>query len=285
MSKVFKEKLLKEALRLYAGEYVLNKVLKQGYDFLKLGGKKEEVTVYFQDVTVLPSLSERIDPMDPVRLTQDYLNSMTDCVNKYGGILDKYTGDSFSAFWSNSDHPIQASSCALECLNAASDLSKKWSEKGLPEINIQIGIDSGSEFVGNMGSVKRLDYTTMGDATNSALSFVSANKMYGSNIIIGEQTYNLVKEKFVARPLGRVQMKGMNKPVMLLELIGSKENPLPQNVINMLPLFVTGYKHYLKQDWKKAVDCFTSCLESVPDDGPSRYYLKRRQGFTENPSK
>lgn len=284
MSKVFKEKLLKEALKLYAGEYVLKEVLKQGYDFLQLGGKKEEATVYFQDLTDFTSLSEHIDPKDLVRLQEDYLNSMTDCVNKNGGILDKYIGDSFSAFWSGSDHPIQASLCALECLHAASDLSKKWSEKGVPEINIQIGIDSGSVFVGNFGSVKRLYYTTMGDATNSALSFVSANKMYGSNIIIGEQTYTLVKDKFFARPLDRMQKKGINKPIMLLELIGSKDNPLPQNVKNMLPLFVTGYKYYLKQDWKKAVDCFTSCLESVPDDGPSRFYLERCQRFTENPS-
>ncbi len=276
---MFKEKLLKEALRLYAGEYVLNKVLKQGHDFLKLGGKKEEATIYFQEVTDFISLSKHIDPTDFVRLQQDYLNSMTECVSKYGGILDKYIGNSFSAFWSDSDHPIQASLCALECLNTASDLSKKWSEKGVPEINIQIGIDSGSVLIGNFGSVKRLDYTTMGNVANSAHSFVSANKIYGSSIIIGEQTYTLVKEKFFARPLDRIQIKETNKHIMLLELIGSKENPLPQNVKNMLPLFVTGYKHYLQQDWEKAVDCFTSCLESVPDDGPSQYYLERCQGF------
>ncbi|MEJ2049084.1 MAG: adenylate/guanylate cyclase domain-containing protein, partial [Calditrichota bacterium] len=147
----------------------------------------------------------------------------------------------------------------------------------------RIGINTGHMIVGNMGSKNVFDYTVMGDAVNLASRLEGANKLYQTNIMISEDTYKLVKDAVISRPLDLIRVKGREKPVRVLEVIARRDARIRENVRAMLPVFVNGVRYYHQRDWKRAQECFEYSLNIVPEDGPARLYLERVREYTENP--
>ncbi|MBL8966094.1 MAG: adenylate/guanylate cyclase domain-containing protein, partial [Spirochaetaceae bacterium] len=139
----------------------------------------------------------------------------------YGGTLDKYVGDEVMCFWGaplpQEDHAVLACKCALRQMQKLRELNEGWPEA--IRINIGIGLNSGIMTVGNMGSPIRMNYTLMGDNVNLGARLEGTNKEYGTNIIISEFTYGLVKDHFVVRELDNIRVKGKNKPVLIYELV------------------------------------------------------------------
>jgi adenylate cyclase len=128
--------------------------------------------------------------------------------------------------------------------------------------------------VGNMGSRKLFDYTVMGDNVNIGARLETANKNFGTEIVIGENTFHLVKDVFETRRLGLVAVKGRTRPVGAYELI-SEKGQCPPVIAKLLPHYGEGLAAYAEQKWDEAQAAFTRCLEIHPNDGPSRAYLTR----------
>src|SRR4030043_1899599 len=126
---------------------------------------------------------------------------MTEIILKYNGTLDKYIGDEIMCFWGapkpQDNHAELACRAALEQIKKLKELNKNWSES--MKINIGIGINSGIMTVGNVGSEGRMNYTVIGDNVNLGARLEGVNKTFGTNIIISESTYLLVKDKFNIR--------------------------------------------------------------------------------------
>ena len=280
------KKMIVGAFARFVPEKVVKELL-QHPEKLQLGGEERFLTVLFIDLANFTSTSEKLKPAELVNLINYYLTEMTDIILKYDGIIDKYEGDAIMAEFGApvyfEDHALKACHAALEMNRRLKQLDLSRFKGVVNQLSCRIGINSGNMIVGNMGSRNVFDYTVMGDSVNLASRLEGANKAYGTSIMISEETNNLVKEEFITRELDLIRVKGRQQPVKVFELIAWRKEKIPENLTAMLPVFHTGLRYYQHQEWKKAVECFRYCLEVVPDDGPSRVFLKRIKYFLHNP--
>ena len=153
---------------------------------LKLGGDRKEMSFLFMDIVGFTPISEyyknKDDPEGLVEVINDYLNRMTKIVLNNGGTVDKYMGDCIMAFWNApldcEDHAEMAVKTAIECAEETERLKQNFRERGLPDINIGSGVNTGTCIVGNMGSDTRFDYSVIGDAVNLAARLEAATRNY-----------------------------------------------------------------------------------------------------------
>ncbi len=204
------------------GKYVSPAVVEQILDNPpELGGVDKDLTVFFSDIRGFTTLSENMSPQALVNHLNEYLTAMTDIVLEYYGTLDKYVGDEIMCFWGapipQEEHALFACKCAVEQMEKLRQLNESWSPER--RFNIGIGVNSGIMTVGNMGSLGRMNYTLTGDNVNLGARLEGTNKEYGTNIIISEYTYGLVKDDVVVRELDNIRVKGKNKPVLIYELL------------------------------------------------------------------
>jgi adenylate cyclase len=220
----------KKMIRATFGKYVSPRVVDQILENPpELGGVDKDLTVLFSDIRGFTTLSENMTPQELVNHLNEYLTAMTDIILEYGGTLDKYVGDEVMCFWGaplpQQDHAVLACKCALRQMEKLHELNEHWPEA--KRINIGIGLNSGIMTVGNMGSPGRMNYTLMGDNVNLGARLEGTNKQYGTNIIISEFTYGMVKDKFIVRELDNIRVKGKNKPALIFELVDSIEPLVP----------------------------------------------------------
>ena len=220
--RIMTEERDKARIRNMFGKYVSPKVVDQILENPpELGGVDKELTVSFSDIRGFTTLSESMTPQELVNHLNQYLTAMTDIILDYAGTLDKYVGDEIMWFFGapipQEDHALTACKCALQQMETLHKLNDNWPPE--KRINIGIGINTGIMTVGNMGSMGRMNYTLMGDNVNLGARLEGTNKQYGTNIIISEYTYGLIKEKIIARELDNIRVKGKNRPVLIYELI------------------------------------------------------------------
>ncbi len=208
------------------GKYLSPKVVEQLVDNPpELGGVNKELTVLFSDIRGFTTLSESMSTQELVNHLNSYLTVMTDVLLEFGGYLDKYVGDEIMGFWGaplpQPDHAVLACKCALKQMMKLNEWNQQWPEP--IRLNIGIGINSGIMTVGNMGSPARMNYTLTGDNVNLGARLEGTNKEYGTNVIISEFTYGLVKDKFIVREMDNIRVKGKFKPVSIYELVDCLE--------------------------------------------------------------
>ena len=161
-------------------------ILVKNPEKLKLGGERKEMSFLFMDIVGFTPISEYYknndDPEGLVSVINDYLNRMSKIVLKNGGTIDKYMGDCIMAFWNApldcENHAEMAVKTAIECAEETDKIKAEFKEKGLPDINIGSGVNTGTCIVGNMGSEMRLDYSVIGDAVNLAARLEAATRNY-----------------------------------------------------------------------------------------------------------
>jgi class 3 adenylate cyclase/CHASE2 domain-containing sensor protein len=207
----------------YVSKSIVDELLKHP-EKLELGGEDKSITVLFSDIRGFTTLSENLTPQELVAHLNEYLSAMTDIIFKYEGTLDKYVGDEIMAFWNapieQENHAELACLAALEMMTKLHSLNEDWPEA--KRLNIGIGLNTGVMTVGNMGSQSRMDYTLMGDNVNLGARLEGTNKVYGTNIIISEFTYDVIKENFICRELDNIKVKGKAKPVQIFEVLDTE---------------------------------------------------------------
>jgi adenylate cyclase len=246
------------------------------------GGSIRNLTVLFSDIAGFTGLSERLgDQIIP--LLSRYLDTMSREVSGHGGTIDKFIGDAVMAFWgapaANADHAVDACRAALACQRAL-QASGLTDDDGRP-LRVRVGINSGDMLVGNIGSDLRLNYTVIGDAVNIASRLEGANKEYGTDIIIGEQTRRLAGNRILVRELDRLLVYGRSGGIAIYELLDIAENGA------VLPDWVTLYERglaaYRSRDFAGAASFFQNVLDARAADQPARIMLGRCHQYLKSP--
>ncbi len=278
------KKKIRGAFQYYLTASVINAMLKDP-DKLKLGGDKKDLSVLFSDIRGFTTMSEGLTPEALVALLNEYLTAMTNQVFEQEGLLDKYMGDAimavFGAPLDQPDHARRACLTALAMMRELHILQEKWKKEGRPVFDIGIGVNSGDMVVGNMGSQMRFDYTVMGDMVNLGSRLEGTNKEYGTNIIISEFTYNVVKDSMCCRELDGVRVKGKIKPVMIYELLGEKKDET--NFKALIDAFAKALALYREGKWDEAIAAFQDVLAVRPGDFPAKMYIERCKNLKEHP--
>jgi len=264
----------------YISTDLVRMLLREGVE-PRPGGTARTLTVMFADIAGFTGLSERLgDRIFP--LLSGYLDTMSREVSSHGGTIDKFIGDAVMAFWgapaANADHVVDACRAALACQRALR-ASGVVDDAGRP-LKVRIGINSGNMLVGNIGSELRLNYTVIGDAVNVASRLEGANKEYGTEVIIGEETRRLAGDRVQVRELDRLTVYGRSGGLAIYELLdvagGAPARP-------WVALYERGLAAYRAQDFAGAIALFGQVLAERPTDQPARVMLARSKDLLAAP--
>ncbi|HLH24535.1 MAG TPA: adenylate/guanylate cyclase domain-containing protein [Chloroflexota bacterium] len=279
------QRALRRVLSRYLSPAVAAEVSREP-DRVYLGGDLRTMTVLFSDIRGFTTLSERTPPRELVALLNEYLTAMVDVLFQHGGTLDKYMGDAIMAFWNapqpQPDHAARACRTALAMGAALDRLRRDWTARGVPTLDIGIGLNTGPMIFGNMGSVLRTDFTVIGDSVNLGSRLEGLNKEYGTRIIVGESTRAAAGDAFLYRFLDLVAVKGKTEPVAIYELL-APAGALPSEREPVLAAYARGLAAYQARDWAAAHEAFAAALALDPSDGPSLLYRTRADEYLAAP--
>lgn len=290
------KKFLHYAFSKYVDKDVVEQTIKD-HTKLNLGGERREITVLFSDIANFTTLSEQLEPAKLVTLLNQYFEAMGQIVAKNGGLLDKFEGDAIMAFFGapndQPDHAIRAAMAALEMRQALPVLIQKWQEDKLLvgamvnstttgtnsrsdfSFDFRIGISTGEAVVGNIGSENRFSYTAIGDIVNLGSRLESANKKYGTKIMISGPTYEQIKDQVEVRLLDYIKVKGKNQPVQIFELLALKNN-LTEEQKNFMNSYNKALQLYFERKFIDALKILEEeTLKIYPQDTPAMIYAGR----------
>ncbi|MFO7884918.1 MAG: adenylate/guanylate cyclase domain-containing protein [Desulfobacteraceae bacterium] len=279
------KRFIHKAFSTYVSPQVVRELM-DNPDLLTLGGGEREITAFFSDIQGFTRISETMTPTELVAFLNEFLSQMCDIILANQGTVDKFEGDAIIAFFGApgilKDHAQKACNAVLQMHKRLDRLNVQWTEKGLPEIKMRIGLCTGKAIVGNMGTHKRMDYTMMGDTVNIAARLEGANKIYKIYSLAAESTVDMLDNTIITRKTDHIKVIGKTTPLAVYQLMDFAHN-LSEHQMNLIHTYETGLHHYQKQEFKSAATCFSSVLKTAPSDGPAAVMLKRCAHFTANP--
>jgi class 3 adenylate cyclase len=220
------EQRQKEVITKVFGRYVSGPVAERLIDGdIALGGREKKITVLFSDIRDFTPMSEKLPPQVVVGLLNDYFDAMVGAVFAHDGILNKFIGDGMMAIFGApeavGDEEERAVRAALEMRERLREFNRRQiAKETMVTLSIGIGITTGPAVIGNIGSLQRMEYTAIGDTVNTASRLVGVSKEVNADILIDGATYEAVRGRFAADPLGTVKVKGKDTPVRVYRVTG-----------------------------------------------------------------
>ena len=206
-------------LRMYVDETVINFMARPGFENKLLASEVVEATVMFVDICGFTSLSETQPAATVVSLLNTYFDQIVKEVIAHGGYIDKFMGDAVMAVFRGEYHLDRAIDAALLVRTQLQDARNPLPDGTEYRPAVSIGINTGEMVSGNIGSasLKRLDYTVIGDTVNVSQRLQSAAQP--NQIVITEAIYERVKESFQCAPIGELKLKNKANPIMTYEVV------------------------------------------------------------------
>jgi adenylate cyclase len=246
--------------------------------------ERRTLTIFFSDIKGFSGISEQLTASAVVNLLNSYFGTVAEVIHAHRGFIDKYIGDAVMAFWvspfsAGDDHASDACLAALAQQEAVVQLRAQLPEitgirRDPPELAIRMGIATGEAVVGTIGSDSSRSYTVIGDTVNLASRLESINKLYGTSLILSEETYRMAQHVIEARELDLITVAGKAEPVRIYEAMGRVDEIAPEQ-IQLREMYANGLAAYRRQDWDEAQRYFESCQLGDTDDGPSRLFIER----------
>jgi len=285
----------KEQMKRTFGKYIdpriLEHVLAQSGAETVASGRRQ-MTVLFGDLVGFTSLSERLTPSLMVTLLNRHFGLQAMAVQEHHGVVDKFVGDSIMAFWGTpfvkpEEHAVLACRAAQAQLVALDTLRRELPEitglrRDAPTVELRIGICTGEVVVGNIGSENTRSYTVIGDTVNLTARLERANRVYGTQILIGETTAQAVAQTFETREIDIIFVKGKTETTRIFELLAPK-GQLSAELERLRERYEQGRRAFLAREWDLADATFRECLKVRQNDGPSRVLIERIEMLRHNP--
>jgi adenylate cyclase len=274
------------SFRKYVPADLVQELIELGVD-AKLGGEKKTLTIFFSDIANFTTMSEKLEPEVLVAFLGEYLNVMNACLLQNQATVDKYIGDGVMAFWGAPravDEPaVKACQAALACQQQIQQLNQKWQAADLDlAFHTRIGINTGEVIVGNMGSDARMSYTVIGDNVNLTSRVESANKFYGTSLLITEPTYQQVKDHFVTRLLDYAVLAGKAIPIRLYELVGNV-GTISAEKLQQIDDYQRAFHLYSQRQFAEAIIMLEQLIRTTPEDRVAPLLLARCQLYMTTP--
>ena len=216
---------IKDAFGRFVNKEIAEQVLKGE---IKLGGEKKIAAIFFSDLRNFTSMSEKMEPEEVVNFLNDYFTEMVQCIEKTHGVVDKYIGDAIMAHWGAIGNLENATENAINASLMMRNALIKFNIKGVgirPIANMGCGINTGTVISGQIGSESRLDYTVIGDPVNLAFRIEALNKPFKTDILITQDSYNLVQDIFLVEQMPSIKVKGKENVQKIYAVIGRKDDP------------------------------------------------------------
>lgn len=278
-----KKRFIQGAFGRYVSPQVVNQLIRSP-EKLSLAGEERVVTIFFNDIRGFTTIAEKMSSLELGQFMNEYLTAMSDLIMANKGTVDKYIGDAIMAIWGapldDHQHAANALRTSLKMIGKLAELRPGWDKRGLPFIDIGIGLNSGPVSVGNFGSSQRFDYTVLGDNVNLASRLEGLNKMYGTHILLSESSKEAVGAGFFCSFVDLVKVKGKQQPVAIFQphLEGAPGRELVQEI----SAFEQAISLYRAQHFGQA----KAILATLHRDKPTKLYqlyLDRITTFEKQP--
>jgi len=219
---------------------------------IKPGGLLKNATVFFSDIRSFTATSEQFTKTFGKEASNfiifwlnEYFTRMIECVEKTNGVVDKFIGDALMAHWGTASSAGGAEADAFNGVKAALmmrisllEMNKIYGsdDKQRPPISIGCGLNSGMVTAGQLGSEQRMEYTVIGDPVNLASRTETLNKPLGTDILITENTWNLIGHRFITEEMPSIKVKGKEKPIRIFAVVNEKGEEGPQTLADVRTL-------------------------------------------------
>ncbi|TGL78527.1 adenylate/guanylate cyclase domain-containing protein [Leptospira yasudae] len=264
---------------------------------IAIGDNKEKsMTVLFSDIRNFTSISEAIQPSQTIAFLNSYLSEMEDLVYQTAGFVDKYVGDAVLALFADYNERVEkenfnsadnAVESAIKMVNAVQSgrMQEIFSIPSPWNLEIGVGINTGSLILGTVGSERRIDTTVIGDAVNLASRLQSLTSLYQSRILISHHTYlQLHRMSEVGiRMIDTVFVKGRNQPVDIYEVFESDPDDIKEFKLKTSELLSQGISEYKSGKFDDASKIFKQLYREEARDNLSKIYLKRCKLYSSKP--
>jgi adenylate cyclase len=235
---------------------------------LELGGRRQECSFVFTDLTGFTGLMESREPEQAVSLLNDYLEQLIRIAFSHEGTLDRIVGDAvaimFSAPVPQPDHPSRALACAMEMHRFTLAYAESQRARGIPFGHTRIGVHCGEVVVGNFGGGSIFDYRAMGDPVNTAARLETLNRHLGTHICVSG-AIRAACPQVAMRPVGQVLLKGKSKSLAVFEPLAAAGMDADYEAAHAL----------LTAGDERALSAFSRLHGARPDDHLIAFHLRR----------
>ncbi len=241
---------------------------------------EKEVTVLFSDIREYTRLAEGMTPEENFKFVNSYVGRMGPVIHENRGFVNQYLGDGIMALFP--DHPEDALRSAIAMQQNVQEYNRFREEDGRDPISIGIGLHTGSLIMGIIGDVYRNDTAIIADTVNTSSRMEGLSKHFGAQIILSEESLNYINEpeQFGLRYLGKVQVKGKEKPLGIYECFDGEPAESITLKKKTLKNFNKGIQHFIHYEFPKASAAFDHVLSIDPEDEVARYFMSKAAEYT-----
>lgn len=279
---------INEANARFVPRQFLDYLGKDNISDINLGDQiQKEMTVMFCDIRNFTGISEEMTPKENFNFLNNYLGYMEPVIRRNQGFIDKFIGDSIMALFS--EKAEDAINAAIEMRIKLLEFNQVISQFGMSPIDNGIGIHSGNLMLGVVGGEGRMDGTVISDAVNLSSRLEGLTKLYGSSIIISEDTLIRINDPshYSYRFLDIVKVKGKKEAVYIFEILDGEPEQSKRLKLKTKTDFGKGLQLYKNMQFSNALELFIKVISENPEDKAASLYIKRckkiiKEGTPEN---